>query len=97
MSLAFQNFVSDFSAIVTDPTAFNNGDKRNLVNSVICEHFLRQGMLDTAEDLIQVCEMFNRVARKRGIHACHHPGLSLVQMNRIVQIDPAVPVRLHSF
>ena len=47
--------MSDFSAIVTDPTALsNNGEKRNLVNSVVCEHFLRQGMLDIAEDLIQV-------------------------------------------
>ena len=54
MHLFSQNFVSDFSAIVTDPTAFNSGEKRNLVNSVICEHFLRQGMLDIAEDLIQV-------------------------------------------
>ena len=53
--IKFQNFVSDFSAIVTDPTALsNNGEKRNLVNSVVCEHFLRQGMLDIAEDLIQV-------------------------------------------
>ena len=51
----FQNFVSDFSAIVTDPTTLsNNGEKRNLVNSVVCEHFLRQGMLDIAEDLIKV-------------------------------------------
>ena len=47
--------MSDFSAIVTDPTALNNnGEKRNLVNSVVCEHFLRQGMLDIAENLIKV-------------------------------------------
>ena len=50
----FQNFVSDYSAIITDPTAFNNYEKKCQINSVVCEHFLRQGMLEIAEDLINV-------------------------------------------
>ena len=52
--LMFQNFVSDYSAIITDPTAFNNHEKKCQINSVVCEHFLRQGMLEIAEDLIHV-------------------------------------------
>lgn len=49
----FQNFTSDFSAVVTDG-AFDGEWRQRLLNEVICEHFLRQGMLDIAECLNQV-------------------------------------------
>ena len=50
----FQNFVSDFSSVSTDG-AYDTETKKAQVNHVICEHFLRQGMLDIAEDLKEVC------------------------------------------
>ena len=46
--------MSDFSAVITDG-AFENESKAVQINNVICEHFLRQGMLDIAESLIEVC------------------------------------------
>lgn len=48
-----QNFVSDFSAVLTDGACEGEAN-RQLLNEVICEHFLRQGMLDIAEALNQV-------------------------------------------
>lgn len=49
----FQNFVSDFSAIITEG-ACEGEQNQHLLNEVICEHFLRQGMLDIAEALNEV-------------------------------------------
>ena len=48
-----QNFVSDFSAVLTEG-ACEGDDSRQLLNEVICEHFLRQGKLDIAEALNEV-------------------------------------------
>ncbi|XP_074641002.1 E3 ubiquitin-protein ligase RMND5A-like [Tubulanus polymorphus] len=45
-----RNFVSDFGAVVSDPN-FESQDRKPLLNAVVCEHFLRQGMLDIAEQL----------------------------------------------
>ena len=51
--MTFQNFVSDFSAVITDG-AFEGQLQSGQLNNVITEHFLRQGMLEIAESLIQV-------------------------------------------
>ncbi|ESO86491.1 hypothetical protein LOTGIDRAFT_207069 [Lottia gigantea] len=46
-----RNFISDFTAVT--PDTFENEKNNNLLNEVICEHFLRQGMLDIAEALTE--------------------------------------------
>ncbi|KAI8777676.1 E3 ubiquitin-protein ligase RMND5A-like [Biomphalaria glabrata] len=45
-----RNFTSDFSSVITEG-AFDGEWRQTLLNEVICEHFLRQGMLDIAESL----------------------------------------------
>jgi len=45
--------VTDFSSIITEG-AFEGEDKKILLNEVVSEHFMRQGMLDIADSLIQV-------------------------------------------
>ena len=47
-----QNFTSDYSSVARD---FDDERKTAMLNEVICEHFLRQGRLNIAENLIQVC------------------------------------------
>jgi len=47
-----RNFVSDFSSVVTD-AQFEAPEHADQLNNVVSEHFLRQGMLDIAECLIQ--------------------------------------------
>ncbi|XP_013415878.1 protein RMD5 homolog A [Lingula anatina] len=46
-----RNFPSDFSAVINEE-ALKGEQKAKLINEVICEHFLRQGMLDIAEELM---------------------------------------------
>lgn len=47
-----KNFVSDFST-TSNEEVFNASENARLLNRVISEHFLRQGMLDIAEELIK--------------------------------------------
>ncbi|XP_041476747.1 E3 ubiquitin-protein ligase RMND5A-like isoform X1 [Lytechinus variegatus] len=47
-----KNFVSELIDLNQDPT-YGNEDRMKLLNTVIFEHFLRQGMLDIAENLSQ--------------------------------------------
>ncbi|XP_072177664.1 E3 ubiquitin-protein ligase RMND5A-like [Diadema setosum] len=47
-----KNFVSELIDLNQHPT-YGNEDRMQLLNTVICEHFLRQGMLDVAENLTQ--------------------------------------------
>lgn len=49
----FQNFVNDFSSVVVD-RAFEGQEKSILLNEVVCEHFMRQGMLDIADAVVEV-------------------------------------------
>ena len=51
--LCLQNFVSDLIDLNSEPT-FETPERMRLLNEVVCEHFLRQGMLDIAEKLTQV-------------------------------------------
>ncbi|KAK8741362.1 hypothetical protein OTU49_002630, partial [Cherax quadricarinatus] len=45
-----KNFTSDFSCISNDSVF--TGEKQQLVNEVICQHFFREGLLDIAEEFI---------------------------------------------
>ncbi|MPC25801.1 Protein RMD5 A [Portunus trituberculatus] len=45
-----KNFTADFGCISNDSVF--SGDKRQLVNEVICQHFFREGLLDIAEEFI---------------------------------------------
>lgn len=47
-----QNFISDNTAC--SYSGVFEGEKAVLLNEVICEHLLRQGRLDIAEELIKV-------------------------------------------
>lgn len=49
----FQNFVTDFTSI-SQECNFEEEEKRLLLNEVISEHFMRQGMLHIADALIEV-------------------------------------------
>lgn len=49
----FQNFVTDFTSI-SQECNFEDEEKRLLLNEVISEHFMRQGMLHIADALIEV-------------------------------------------
>ncbi|CAH1779183.1 unnamed protein product [Owenia fusiformis] len=46
-----RNFVTEFNGIAQD-YVFEGVEKQEMLNKVIVEHFLRQGMLDIAEELI---------------------------------------------
>jgi len=58
----FQNFVAEFSAVFTE-SAFEKEDCRELLNEIICEHFLRQGKLDIAEALneVSLCQYLTEI------------------------------------
>lgn len=43
--------MSDYSSVARD---FDDEKKTAMLNEVICEHFLRQGRLNIAENLIEV-------------------------------------------
>ncbi|GFV76956.1 e3 ubiquitin-protein ligase RMND5A [Trichonephila clavipes] len=47
-----KNFVADFAS-TSNEEVFQGTENAKLLNQVICEHFLRQGMLDIAEELIK--------------------------------------------
>lgn len=49
-----QNFTADFGCISNDSVF--SGDKQQLVNEVICQHFFREGLLDIAEEFISVSQ-----------------------------------------
>lgn len=51
----FQNFTADFGCISNDSVF--SGDKQQLVNEVICQHFFREGLLDIAEEFISVSQV----------------------------------------
>lgn len=46
--------MNDYSAVVVD-RAFEGQEKSLLLNEVVCEHFMRQGMLDVADAIVEVC------------------------------------------
>ena len=54
--------MSDFSAIITEG-ACEGERNQHLLNEVVCEHFLRQGMLDIAEALNEVSMQYPYLCR----------------------------------
>ncbi|XP_068237559.1 E3 ubiquitin-protein ligase RMND5A-like [Palaemon carinicauda] len=46
-----KNFTADFGCINNDSVF--SGEKQNLINEVICQHFFREGLLDIAEEHIK--------------------------------------------
>ena len=51
-----RSFVSDFAAVARE-TLYDEPDKRRILNQAIVEHFLRQGQLDIADELIREAEL----------------------------------------
>ena len=51
-----RNFVSDFAAVANE-TLYDEPDKRRILNQAIVEHFLRQGQLDIADELIREADL----------------------------------------
>lgn len=54
--LPLQNFVID-NTTCSQPGVFD-GENSSLLNEVLCEHLLRQGRLEIAEQLIKVRQKF---------------------------------------
>lgn len=51
-----KNFVSDFASVANE-TLYDEPDKAKILNQAIVEHFLRQGMLEIAEELIHEAKL----------------------------------------
>jgi hypothetical protein len=51
-----KNFISDYAS-VNNESLFDNNSNNNLLNQVIIEHFLRQGMLEIAEQLTREAKL----------------------------------------
>jgi hypothetical protein len=51
-----KNFISDYAS-VNNESLFDNSSNNNLLNQVIVEHFLRQGMLEIAEQLTREAKL----------------------------------------
>ncbi|XP_050398416.1 E3 ubiquitin-protein ligase RMND5A [Patella vulgata] len=79
-----RNFISDFTAVT--PDTFENAKNNNLLNEVICEHFLRQGMLDIAESLTQDARLEVDSSRKEPFLELHRILEALKQRD----LDPAL-------
>ncbi|CAG5122496.1 unnamed protein product, partial [Candidula unifasciata] len=80
-----KNFTSDFSAVITEG-AFEGERRQRLLNEVICEHFLRQGMLDIAECLNEDAHLELSHERKEPFLELHRILEALRQHN----LDPAL-------
>ncbi|XP_059171342.1 E3 ubiquitin-protein ligase RMND5A-like [Physella acuta] len=80
-----RNFTSDFSAVVTDG-AFDGEWRQRLLNEVICEHFLRQGMLDIAECLNQDANLELSQERKEPFLELHR----ILEALRLHNLEPAL-------
>lgn len=66
----FQNFTSDFVCVSNED--FLNGERQQLINEVICQHFFREGLLNVAETLVEVnervCLFFFKFILKKNAH-----------------------------
>ncbi|XP_041369149.1 E3 ubiquitin-protein ligase RMND5A-like [Gigantopelta aegis] len=102
-----RNFVSDFSVITTDG-AFDGETKIKLLNEVIAEHFLRQGMLDVAEALNEDAMLHLDNARKEPFLELHRilgalkvqdlrPALEWAEANRqkLMEQNSSLEFKLH--
>lgn len=80
-----RNFVSDFGAVVNE-NALKGDQKKRLINEVICEHFLRQGMLDIAEQLIQDADLQIHGSQKEPFLELHR----ILEALKIKNLQPAL-------
>ncbi|XP_076460917.1 E3 ubiquitin-protein ligase RMND5A-like [Babylonia areolata] len=102
-----RNFVSDFSAILTEGACEGEVNQR-LLNEIICEHFLRQGKLDIAEALNEDANLQLEMDRKEPFLELHRilealknydlgPALLWAQMNRerLAEENSSLEFKLH--
>lgn len=80
-----RNFKSDFSSITT-AGAFEGDEKQKILNKVVCEHFLRQGMLDIAEALNEEADLDLEESRKEPFLELHRILEALKEKN----LEPAL-------
>lgn len=57
---SFQNFESSYE-FIRPSVPFLREETRPSINEIICNHLCREGMLDTAEQLIKVCANKNEI------------------------------------
>jgi len=62
-----KNFISDYAS-VNNESLFESQTNNNLLNQVIVEHFLRQGMLEIAEQLTKEAKLDISEEKKRPFH-----------------------------
>ncbi|KAH9492944.1 E3 ubiquitin-protein transferase rmnd5a [Bulinus truncatus] len=80
-----RNFITDFSSVITEG-AFDGEWRQRLLNEVICEHFLRQGMLDIAECLNEDANLELSLERKEPFLELH----SILEALRQHDLEPAL-------
>lgn len=80
-----RNFVNDFSSVVVD-RAFEGQEKSILLNEVVCEHFMRQGMLDIADAVVEEAELAIAEDKKEPFMELHR----ILGALRLNDIDPAL-------
>ncbi|XP_064602165.1 E3 ubiquitin-protein ligase RMND5A-like [Liolophura sinensis] len=87
-----RNFVAEFHSVTT-AGVFEGEDKSRQLNEVVCEHFLRQGMLDIAEQLNEEAQLNMSGDQKEPFLELHRilgalkqrdmqPALRWAQLNR---------------
>lgn len=62
--------MSDFSSVISE-SALTGDEQRNEIKKVIVEHFLRQGMLDIADTLVQVCTSLSALLVFKALYKWH--------------------------
>ncbi|OWF43962.1 protein RMD5 homolog A-like [Mizuhopecten yessoensis] len=80
-----RNFVNDLTSIATDG-AFEGTEKTHLLNEVVCEHFMRQGMLDIADALVAEANLEIAGEKKEPFLELHRILGALKQKN----LEPAL-------
>ncbi|KAL5017184.1 hypothetical protein ScPMuIL_006773 [Solemya velum] len=102
-----RNFVTDFSSVIID-NAFEGDWKQRILDEVICEHFLRQGMLDIAEALNEEAMLNIDGTSKEPFLELHRilnglkqknlePALRWAEQNRngLIEINSSIEFKLH--
>ncbi|XP_050498282.1 E3 ubiquitin-protein ligase RMND5A [Diabrotica virgifera virgifera] len=80
-----RNFTADFAATSREEM-FNNPDKINLINKVICQHFYRQGMHDVADQLAQESSITPETHEKEPFTEINH----ILERLKMKDLEPAL-------
>ncbi|XP_066248967.1 E3 ubiquitin-protein ligase RMND5A [Euwallacea similis] len=75
-----RNFIQDFGACSRD-SVFNDPEKVNIINKVICNHYYRQGMHDVADTLVEEAQVSVECYDKEPFTQIHHICESLNNRN----------------